>query len=182
MDEIVTPTLAGMAKEGCPFQGVLFVGLMIGKAGPKLIEFNVRFGDPECQTLMLRLKSDLLTALLSAADGALGKFDLRWREQTAIAVVMAAPGYPTDPRKGSEIRGLEAAAQVEGVTIFHAGTKRQDGKLLAYGGRVLNICALGEDVGQARERAYRAVKLIDWPDAIYRTDIGWRAVHRLHSK
>ncbi len=142
MREIIHPTLRGMAQEGCKFQGVLFAGLMIGKDGPKLIEYNVRFGDPECQSLMLRLKSDLLTALIASADGALKDFDLRWRDESAITVVMAANGYPGDYKKSTEIKNLDQAATVPGVTIFHAGTKRSDdGRLLANGGRVLNISA-----------------------------------------
>jgi phosphoribosylamine--glycine ligase len=177
MAEIVLPTLRGMEQEGCPFQGVLFAGLMIGRNGPKLIEYNVRFGDPECQSLMLRLKSDLLTALIASADGALKDFDLRWREDSAITVVMAANGYPGDYKKDTEIKGLERAAEVPGVTVFHAGTKRAaDGRLLANGGRVLNVSALGRDIAEARARAYEAVDRIDWPEGFCRRDIGWRAL------
>ncbi|MEO8557456.1 MAG: phosphoribosylamine--glycine ligase [Rhodospirillales bacterium] len=177
MREIIHPTLRGMAQEGCKFQGVLFAGLMIGKDGPKLIEYNVRFGDPECQSLMLRLKSDLLTALIASADGALKDFDLRWRDDCAITVVMAANGYPGDYQKNTEIKGLDQAATVPGVTIFHAGTKRGgDGRLLANGGRVLNISALGHDINEARARAYEAINRIDWPEGFCRRDIGWRAL------
>ncbi len=176
MERIVRPTLEAMKAEGCPFQGVLFVGLMIGPQGPQLIEFNARFGDPECQVLMLRLKSDLLPALIAATDGALKHFDLRWRNDTAINVVMAARGYPGDYVKNTEIRGLEAAAQVEGVTIFHAGTRAVDGRILSAGGRVLNVCALGSDVAQARQRAYDAIARIDWPEGFCRSDIAWRAL------
>ncbi|MGE3905079.1 MAG: phosphoribosylamine--glycine ligase [Reyranellaceae bacterium] len=176
MERIVRPTLAAMKKEGCPFQGVLFVGLMIGSQGPQLIEFNTRFGDPECQVLMLRLKSDLLAALIAAADGALKHFDLRWREDTAITVVMAAKGYPGDYVKNTEIKGLEAAEAVAGVTIFHAGTKAQDGRILATGGRVLNVCALGKNVVEARRQAYEAISRLDWPEGFCRHDIAWRAL------
>jgi phosphoribosylamine--glycine ligase len=177
MAEIVRPTVAAMAAEGHPFKGVLYAGLMVTEEGPKLIEYNVRFGDPECQVLMLRLKSDLLPALLATVDGGLGHFDLRWREETAILVALAAEGYPGSYQKGSVIRGLGQAAAVEGVEIFHAGTKQSPGgTILANGGRVLNVCALGRDVREARERAYRAVDLIDWPEGFCRRDIGWRAL------
>jgi phosphoribosylamine--glycine ligase len=176
MAEIVAPTLEGMKKEGCPFQGVLFAGLMIGKDGPRLIEYNVRFGDPECQSLMLRLKSDLLTALIASADGALKDFDLRWRDEVAITVVLAARGYPGEYQKNTEIRGIDEAARQHGVTIFHAGTRRVNGKLMANGGRVLNVSAYGPDIAQARERAYAAIDKIDWPEGFYRRDIGWRAL------
>ena len=178
MDEIVVPTLRAMKAAGTPFQGVLYAGLMMTAAGPKLIEFNVRFGDPECQVLMLRLKSDLVPALLAARDGVLKNFELRWTPEAALAVVMAAKGYPGDYAKGSEINGLDAAAAVNGVEIFHAGTRAQGGKILANGGRVLNICALGSSVEQARERAYAAIEKIRWPDGFCRRDIGWRAVGR----
>ncbi len=178
MDEIILPTVRGMAGKGTPFKGVLFAGLMLTKAGPKLIEYNVRFGDPECQVLMLRLKSDLLPALLATCDGVIGSFDLRWHEDAALTVVMAANGYPGTPEKGSEIRGLDQAAQVEGVEIFHAGTRLEAGQLVADGGRVLNVTARGRDVAEAQRCAYEAIALIDWPGGFYRRDIGWRAVGR----
>jgi phosphoribosylamine--glycine ligase len=179
MDEIVRPTVAALAAEGRPYRGVLFTGLMIGPDGPKLIEFNCRFGDPECQALMLRLKSDLLPALLAAADGTLDHFDVRWRDVASICVVMAAQGYPERPRKGTEIRGLEAAAEEPGVTIFHAGTaRRADGALVADGGRVLGVSAVGPDVAAAQAAAYRAIDRIDWPEGFCRRDIGWRVVGR----
>src|SRR5690606_7283357 len=145
LDEIVEPTVAAMKAAGTPFKGVLFAGLMVTPEGePKLLEYNVRFGDPECQALMARLKSDLLPALIAAADGGLDAFDVRWYDETALVVVLAAEGYPGSYRKGSEIRGLEQAAQVEEVTIFHAGTARSDsGALVAAGGRVLGVTALG---------------------------------------
>jgi phosphoribosylamine--glycine ligase len=178
MDEIIRPTVAGMARRGSPFKGVLFAGLMITAGGPKLIEYNVRFGDPECQVLMLRLKSDLLPALLAAADGVLGTFDLRWHDDAALTVVMAANGYPGTPEKGTEIRGLEEAARVEGVEIFHAGTARDGARLLANGGRVLDVTARGRTVAEAQRRAYEAVARIDWPGGFCRRDIGWRAIER----
>lgn len=176
MDEIVLPTVKGMAKEGAPFKGVLFAGLMIGKAGPKLIEFNVRFGDPECQTLMLRLKSDLLPALIASQQGELKRFDLRWRDDTAICVVMAAEGYPNTPKKGTEIRNLDAAGKLDGVTVFHAGTKAAGDKIVADGGRVLGVCAIGKTAKDAQAKAYKAVDAIDWPGGFCRRDIGWRVL------
>jgi phosphoribosylamine--glycine ligase len=178
MDEIIRPTVAAMAARGTPFKGVLFAGLMITEEGPKLIEYNVRFGDPETQVLMMRLKSDLLTAMLAAADGVLDELDLRWRDEAALTVVMAANGYPGAPEKGTEIRGLAEAAAVEGVAIFHAGTKRDGSRVLADGGRVLNVTALGKSVAEAQSRAYAAISKIDWPGGFCRRDIGWRAIER----
>ncbi|HWK33288.1 MAG TPA: phosphoribosylamine--glycine ligase [Hyphomicrobium sp.] len=178
MDEIIRPTVDAMAKRGTPFHGVLFAGLMITADGPKLIEYNVRFGDPETQVLMLRLKSDLLPALLACADGVLDRFDLRWSDDAALTVVMAANGYPGPPEVGSEIKGVDAAAAVEDVEIFHAGTRRDGERLLAHGGRVLNVSALGSTVAEAQARAYEAAARIDWPGGFYRRDIGWRAVAR----
>ena len=178
MQRIVQPTIDAMREAGTPYQGVLYAGLMITREGPKLIEYNCRFGDPECQVLMLRLKSDLLPALIAARDGVLGSVDLRWRDETALTVVMAAKGYPGKYDKGTEIHGLEDAAKVPGVQIFHAGTERRDGRLLATGGRVLDVSALGKDVREARDRAYVAVKRINWPDGFCRGDIGWRALKR----
>jgi phosphoribosylamine--glycine ligase len=180
--EIVRPTVTGMASRGTPYKGVLFAGLMITSDGPKLIEFNVRFGDPECQVLMLRLKSDLLPALLATCDGVLRNFDLRWHDDAALTVVMAARGYPGAPETGTEVKGLEAAARVPGVEIFHAGTRRDGDRILASGGRVLNVTARGKTVGEAQRRAYEAVRLIDWPGGFCRTDIGWRAIAREKSK
>jgi len=182
--EIIKPTAAAMAARGTPFKGVLFAGLMITADGPQLIEYNVRFGDPECQVLMMRLKSDLLAALIATADGVLDRFDLRWHDDAALTVVMAAEGYPGTPhtgtiKRGTVIRGLDEAAKVEGVEIFHAGTKRDEqGRLIADGGRVLNITARGKTVAQAQTRAYQAIDLIDWPEGFCRRDIGWRAVER----
>ena len=178
MDKFIKPTVAAMAERGRSYQGVLYLGLMITKDGPKLVEYNCRFGDPECQVLMPRLKSDLLTTLIAMRDGQLHNLDLRWSDETALTVVMASKGYPGDYAKGTEIRNLDAASAVEGVQIFHAGTERRDGKLLAIGGRVLNITALGKTVAEAQTRAYKAVDLIDWPGGFCRRDIGWRALSR----
>ena len=182
MDEIIRPTVAAMAARGTPFKGVLFAGLMITDEGPKLIEYNVRFGDPETQVLMLRLESDLLAALLATADGTLGSVELRWRKDAALTVVMAANGYPGPPQLCSEIEGLEAAAAAEGVEIFHAGTRREGSRFFANGGRVLSVTALGRTVGEAQARAYAAIAKIDWPGGFCRTDIGWRAVAREKSQ
>src|SRR6516225_11200434 len=178
MDEIVLPTVRPMAALGTPYQGVLYAGRMITAAGPKLIEYNVRFGDPECQVLMPRLMSDLVPALLACCDGVLKNFDLRWYTDAAVAVVMAAKGYPGDYGKGSVIEGLEAAAEIEGVEIFHAGTKTDGARILANGGRVLNVCARGKSVTEAQARAYAAVDRIRWPEGFCRRDIGFRAVAR----
>lgn len=171
MAEIVRPTVDGLSAEGTPFRGVLFAGLMVTADGPKLLEYNVRFGDPECQALMVRLMTDLGQLLQGAADGALRHMDLRWFPDPAVTVVMASRGYPGDHVRGSEIRGLEAAAEVEGVTIFHAGTRVADGRVFAQGGRVLNVTASGPSVAAARERAYAAVDRIDWPEGFCRRDI-----------
>jgi len=178
MKEIVLPTVRAMKAFGAPYAGVLFAGLMITKDGPQLIEYNVRFGDPECQVLMLRLMSDLLPALLAARDGQLKNFDLRWYADAALTVVMATKGYPGAYGKGSVIEGLDEATQVEGVEIFHAGTRAEGGRILADGGRVLDVCALGDTVAQAQSRAYAAVDRIRWPEGFCRRDIGWRAVER----
>ncbi|CAM5190591.1 phosphoribosylamine--glycine ligase [Bosea thiooxidans] len=178
MAEIIRPTLAGMAKRGTPFQGVLFAGLMITAQGPKLIEYNTRFGDPECEVLMPRLKSDILPALLASCDGLLDTVDLRWRDEAALTVVLAAKGYPGKPETGSVIRGIEKAEELDDVLVFHAGTKLSNGDLVANGGRVLNVVALGENVGQAQARAYQAVDRIDWSEGFCRRDIGWQAVKR----
>jgi len=176
MARIIQPTLAEMARQGTPFRGILYAGLMLTAEGPKLIEYNVRFGDPECQVLMLRLKSDLLGALLAACDGELAAFDLRWRDAAAICVVLAARGYPGTPVSGTVIGNLAAAAAVPGVTIFHAGTTLVGGQLTATGGRVLSVCATGVDLAAARQAAYAAVDVIDWPDGFCRRDIAWRAL------
>ncbi len=178
MDEIVLPTIRAMKAMGAPYKGVLFAGLMITDSGPKLIEFNVRFGDPECQVLMLRMMSDLVPALLAARDGQLRNFDLRWYPDAALTVVMAAKGYPGHYAKGTPIEGLDEAAKVEGVEIFHAGTRADGNRILSNGGRVLNICAAGATVRDAQQRAYAAVDRIKWKDGFCRRDIGWRAIER----
>ena len=177
MDGIIRPALAEMARRGTPFRGILYAGLMLTTEGVKLIEFNVRFGDPECQALLPRLMSDLLPALQAAYDGELRNFDLRWNDVASIAVVMAARGYPEAPEHGSEIRGLDRAAEVPGVQIFHAGTEADAaGHIRAAGGRVLNVCATGAGIRAAHDAAYAAVRLIDWPEGFCRHDIGWRAL------
>jgi phosphoribosylamine--glycine ligase len=176
LDDIVMPTIRALKAMGTPYKGVLYAGLMITPAGPKLIEYNVRFGDPECQVLMLRLMSDLVPALMAACDGMLKNFALRWYRDAALTVVMAAKGYPGSYATGSEIAGLADAAKVEGVEVFHAGTVRDGARLLASGGRVLCISALGQTVGEAQARAYAAVDRIVWPDGFCRRDIGSRAV------
>ena len=178
LEKIVRPTARALSKAGTPYSGVLYIGLMITKDGPKLIEYNVRFGDPECQVLMPRMKDDLLTLMLATANGELDKSSVRWRDEVAITVVFANQGYPGAYQSGAEIRGIEKANAIEGVTVFHAGTKRDGDKILSNGGRVLNVTALGKSVTEARERAYRAIGLIDWPQGFYRSDIGWRAIER----
>jgi phosphoribosylamine--glycine ligase len=183
MREIVEPTVRGMAAEGRPFKGVLYAGLMIvpGPAGPepRLLEYNARFGDPECQVLMKRMMSDVLPALLAARDGQLRSFGIRWYEDAALCVVMAARGYPGTVVKGTEIQGLEEAASLPDVTVFHAGTERAgDGRILAAGGRVLGITAIAPSVAEAQGLAYEAVDRIHWPEGFCRRDIGWRAIGR----
>jgi len=177
--EIIEPTLHGMAELGSPFSGVLFAGLMITAQGPKLIEYNVRFGDPECQVLMMRLKDDLLPLLLAAADGQLAHMSVRWRDEAALTVVMAGRGYPGTPERGGEIRGLDRMP--EGVEVFHAGTAEKDGRIIANGGRVLNVTAMGRTVGDAQAKAYEGVDRIDWAGGFCRRDIGFRAVARERS-
>jgi phosphoribosylamine--glycine ligase len=178
MDEIITPTVAAMAARGTPYKGVLFAGLMITNEGPKLIEYNVRFGDPEAQVLMMRLKSDLLPALVATAEGRLDGMELEWNTEAALTVVMAANGYPGPPQLNTEIKGLAAAAATAGVEIFHAGTRRDGDRIFANGGRVLNITARANTVAEAQARAYAAIAKIDWPGGFCRSDIGWRAVAR----
>ncbi len=178
MKEIIEPTVAAMEAEGRPYKGLLYAGLMITPEGdPKLVEYNVRFGDPECQVILMRLMSDLVTALVATCDGVLGSFDLRWYPEATLCVVMAAKGYPGAYQKGSVIAGLEAAESDSEVTVFHAGTKLgEDGTLQANGGRVLGVTALGADIAEAQSRAYAAIDKIDWPEGFCRRDIGWRAV------
>ncbi len=180
MDEIIRPTVAGMAAEGAPFKGVLYAGLMIGTDGPKLIEYNARFGDPECQVLMMRLKSDIVPALDAAAHGTLDRLaPLEWDSRPAVTVVMAAEGYPGEPRRGTVIGGLEDASDMQGVEIFHAGTALNErGETIAAGGRVLSVTARGETLRHAVERAYAAIARIDWPGGFCRRDIAWRVLGR----
>ena len=177
---IIEPTVAAMQAEGCSYKGVLYAGLMVMDSGPRLLEYNVRFGDPECQVLLTRLMSDVLPALIASADGVLDSFDLRWYDEAALTVVMASEGYPGDYEKGTEIKGIDTAMDADdAVTVFHAGTGRDEiGKLLATGGRVLNVTARGASVKEAQTRAYAAVDRIDWPKGFCRRDIGWRAVAR----
>ncbi|HQT78720.1 MAG: phosphoribosylamine--glycine ligase [Rhodospirillales bacterium 20-64-7] len=177
LEQIIRPALKEMVRLGCPFRGILFAGLMLTAEGAKLIEFNVRFGDPECQALLCRMKSDLLPALLAACDGELRNFDLRWHNESAVAVVMAARGYPDAPERGSVIGGLDEAAAVPGVTVFHAGTAAgPDGSVRAAGGRVLTVCGVAPDLRQARDRAYAGVDAIRWPEGFCRRDIGGKAL------
>jgi phosphoribosylamine--glycine ligase len=178
MDEIVMPTVRAMNARGTPFKGVLYAGVMIKDGAAKLIEYNVRFGDPEAQVLMMRLKSDLLPALLAVAEGDLSGVALEWHDDAALCVVMAAKGYPGAYAKGSEIKGLDAAGKVAGVQIFHAGTKHDGARILSDGGRVLGVTARGKYIREARDRAYEAVDRIGWPGGFCRRDIGRRAVAR----
>jgi phosphoribosylamine--glycine ligase len=176
---LVKPTFKGIAKEGAPYRGVLFVELMATRHGPKLVEFNARFGDPECQVLMLRLESDLVPYLMACATGRLHTMPPPvWRDEDAVCVVLATQGYPGPAEAGSVIRGLDQDFG-PGVVVFQAGTTQgDDGTIRAGAGRALNVCATGRDFGEARERAYGAVALIDWPQGFHRTDIGWRALGR----
>jgi phosphoribosylamine---glycine ligase len=178
MSRIILPTVAGMKKRGMPFRGILYAGVMVTAQGPKLFEYNVRFGDPECQVLMMRMMSDIVPAFLASCDGQLKNFDLRWFPDPALTVVMAAKGYPGDYRKGTRIDGLDDAAKIDGVEIFHAGTVAKDGAVLANGGRVLNVCAMGKTVKEAQLRAYAAVDRIKWPEGFCRRDIAWQAVEQ----
>lgn len=178
LKEIIEPTVRGMGEEDCPYVGVLYAGLMITSDGPELIEYNCRFGDPECQVLMMRLRSDIVSLMVAVADGALAETTVVWSDECAMTVVLAAKGYPGSYDKGSVIRGLDEANAMEGVKVFHAGTTRDNGQILATGGRVLNVTALGADVSEAHRRAYEAIGKIDWPEGFYRSDIGWRAMRR----
>ncbi|WP_428688141.1 phosphoribosylamine--glycine ligase [Roseibium sp.] len=177
MKRIIEPTISTLAKRGTPFKGVLYAGLMMTADGPKLIEYNTRFGDPECQVLMMRLKSDFLELILASVEGRLDKVSADWREDPALTVVMAAKGYPGSYEKGTEIEGLDQLS-ADDLEVFHAGTKEDGGRILANGGRVLNVTAFGRTVGEAQKKAYDAVSRIDWPEGFCRTDIGWRAIAR----
>ena len=176
LDTILKPTVSAMKSENAPFTGVFFAGLMITDGKPKLIEYNVRFGDPECQTLMMRLESDLVEMLYAAATGKLETVKPTWSDNSSLCVVMAANGYPGSYEKGTVIRNLEAAGADEAVEVFHAGTALKDGQIVAVGGRVLGVTASGSDVAVARDAAYKAVDLIDWPEGFCRKDIAWRAL------
>jgi phosphoribosylamine--glycine ligase len=176
MDRIILPAIAAMRREGRVFRGLLYAGLMLTEAGPMLLEFNARFGDPECQVLMMRLMSDPLPALIAAHDGVLKSVDLRWHADSALCIVMAANGYPGEPQRGTEIRGLDAAASDPQIKRFHAGTRRDDRRLIADGGRVLGVTALGGNLAEASHNAYAAIDRIDWPEGFCRRDIGRRAV------
>ena len=179
MERIIKPVIAEMAQRGRPFKGVLFAGLMITSDGPKLIEFNVRFGDPECQVMMRLMKSDILPILHAAATGALKQHSVEWSDEACALVVMAAKGYPGAYAKGSLIRGIEEASRCDGVVVFHAGTSEKDGAIAASGGRVLNVTACGRSIRDAVARAYDGVSRIDWPEGFYRRDIAWRALKGL---
>jgi phosphoribosylamine--glycine ligase len=176
MRDIVQPTMDGMKKEGTPFKGVLFAGLMLTKQGPKLLEYNVRFGDPETQVLMARFSGDLYKVLLDCSKGTLNSKDITFHKDAAVCVVMAANGYPDTYKKNTIIRGLEKAAQVEGAKVFHAGTEKRGSDIVAVGGRVLGVTALGGNIAEAKARAYKAVDCIDWPEGFCRRDIAWQAL------
>ncbi len=178
MHEIIEPTLKGMAARGTPYKGILYAGLMLTKDGPKLIEYNARLGDPETQVLLPRLTSDLVEALLAACDGKLDTVSLTWSDKAALTVVMAANGYPGAVEKGSEIRGLDKAGALDDVIVFHAGTKQDADRIVANGGRVLNVTGLGRTITEAQAKAYEAVSQVDWPEGFCRRDIGWRALER----
>ncbi|QDC10444.1 phosphoribosylamine--glycine ligase [Oceanicola sp. D3] len=176
MDQIVTPTVTEMARRGTPYQGVLYVGLMIEDGEPALVEYNARFGDPECQVLMMRLGAQVLDLLLATAEGRLSEAQVNWADDHAMTVVLATTGYPGSYPKGSVIGGLDGLPQTSTQMVFHAGTTLVDGKVTATGGRVLNATARGETLAEARERAYALAEAVDWPEGFYRKDIGWRAL------
>ncbi|MCH4150905.1 MAG: phosphoribosylamine--glycine ligase [Sphingobium sp.] len=179
MERIILPTVYTLASEGTPYNGVLYAGLMLTSEGPKLVEYNARFGDPECQVLMMRLEDDLAELLLAVAEGKLADYGaITMRDECALTVVMAANGYPGTPEKGGAISGIDAAEAGEGVKVFHAGTALNDGALVANGGRVLNVTALGSSIAEAQARAYKAVDAISFPTGFCRRDIGWREVAR----
>lgn len=178
LDKIVQPAVTAMAKRGTPYVGVLYAGLMIKNGEPRLIEFNCRFGDPETQVLLPLIETDLMTLFLAAHDGQLKQHSVVRKSDVALTVVLATKGYPGDYKKGSVIGNLDAAGKLPGVKIYHAGTAEKDGKIIASGGRVLNVTAVGKTVKEARDRAYAAVDAIDWPEGFHRTDIAWRALSR----
>ena len=174
LNRIIWPTINGMQKEGSPYVGILYAGLMIKNNQPKLVEFNVRFGDPECQAILLRLKSDLLTAIIAATDKGLKNFDLRWSEDSSFCVVMAAKGYPKKYREGAKITGIAKLNNKKDIMVFHSGTKKEKQDTVTNGGRVLSVAALGKDLMTAKKKTYQAIKNIKWKDMYYRRDIGWR--------
>ncbi len=176
MEQIVRPTIAEMKRRGMPFQGVLYAGLMIKNGQPRLVEYNVRFGDPECQVLMMRLGAQVMDLMHAAAEGRLAETQVNWADDHAMTVVMAANGYPGSYEKGTRINGLENAPEDSSNMVFHAGTKSVNGQITAAGGRVLNVTARGETLQEARDRTYAMVDGIEWPDGFYRRDIGWRAL------
>ncbi len=178
MEQVVQRAVDGMAAEGCPYQGILYAGLMVKDGEVKTLEFNARFGDPECQPLLMRMKSDLVPLLLAVAEGDLAGKTIEWHDQAAVCVVMAAEGYPGDYPKGDIITGIEAAEEVAGVTVFHAGTMEKDGQIVTAGGRVLGVTARGEGVAAAIAQAYQGVARIAWRGVQYRTDIGRKAISR----
>jgi len=178
MERIILPTMRAMEQDGRPFKGVLYAGLMITERGPQLIEYNVRFGDPECQVLLARWQSDPLAAMIAAAKGQLAGYEVNWSDRAAITVVVAANGYPGDYAKNTEIRGVDEAEAISGVSVLHAGTKLEGERLLSNGGRVLGVTAQGVDIREAQARAYQGVDAMDWPDGFCRRDIGWRAIER----
>jgi phosphoribosylamine--glycine ligase len=176
MDEIIKPTVAEMAKRGMPYQGVLYAGFMIKDGQPRLVEYNCRFGDPECQVLMMRLGAQALDLMLATADGTLDQAKVNWADDHAMTVVMAANGYPGAYEKGSAIKGLDTLPEDSMNMVFHAGTSEKDGQIIASGGRVLNVTARGDSLQDARDRAYAMIERIDWPEGFNRSDIGWRAL------
>ncbi|MEH6476633.1 MAG: phosphoribosylamine--glycine ligase, partial [Sneathiella sp.] len=178
IETIIKPTVAAMTSRGAPYTGVLYAGLMITKDGPKLIEYNVRFGDPETQVLCARLDSDILPALRATANGTLNEVSISWKDDAALVVVMAANGYPDAYVKNTEIANLAAANETPNVIVLHAGTKKEDGKILSTGGRVLGVTATGQTVTDAQKSAYAAINKINWPEGFCRSDIGWRAIAR----
>jgi phosphoribosylamine--glycine ligase len=179
MQQVIRPTVDGMAAEGRPYRGVLYAGLMIKDGQVKTLEFNARFGDPECQPLLMRMKSDIVPVLMAVANGNLEGIDIEWHDKAAVCVVMAAEGYPGDYRKGELISGLEAAAAIEDVHVFHAGTAHRDGSCVTNGGRVLGVTALGDSVQDSISLAYRAVECINWQGVQFRRDIGKKALGRV---
>ncbi len=178
METIILPTLDGMRQRGTPFTGILYAGLMLTAEGPKLIEYNTRFGDPEAEVILPRMRTDIVAAMVAAVDGVLDEVRISWSDFAALTVVMAAKGYPGAVEKGSVIRGVEEVGRRDHVIVFQAGTALRGEDLVANGGRVLAVTALGPTIREAQEKAYEAVRGIDWPEGFYRTDIGWRAVAR----